>query len=82
MGEGILGGQGGIWGIPWGIRVGLMSLLMIHDEAYNICLVMNICLYISDPDFSCGRMDGQAEVFHEALTDLKIENGGLYKFLS
>ena len=32
-----------VWAIPWGHRVGLMSLLMIH-KAY-------MPVYISDPDF-------------------------------
>ena len=32
-GQGVPGGQEGIQGIPWGHRVGLMSLLMIH-KAY------------------------------------------------
>ena len=32
----------------------------------------HICLYVSDPDFSCGQTDGLTEVFHEALADLKI----------
>ena len=30
-----------------------------------------MCLYISDPEFSCGLTDGLTEVFHEALADLK-----------
>ena len=38
--QGVLGGREGIQGIPWGHRVGLMSLFIRH-----------ICLYISDPDF-------------------------------
>ena len=36
-----------------------------------------ICLYISDPNFSCGLTDGETDyntgVFHEALVDLKTE---------
>ena len=32
----------------------------------------HICLYISDPNFSCGLTDGLTEVFQEALADLKI----------
>ena len=39
----------------------------------------HICLYIRDPDISCGGMDGR--VFHEALTDLKIEHGAFCTFL-
>ena len=31
--QGVPGGQEGIQGIPWGHRVGLMSLFMIH-KAY------------------------------------------------
>ena len=38
----------------------------------------HICLYLSDPIFSCGRTngrtDGLTEVFHEALADLKMIN--------
>ena len=41
--RGLQGVKGGILGIPWGQRVGLMSLLMIHN------------LYISHPDFHCTR---------------------------
>ena len=32
-GQGVPGGQEGIQGIPWGLRLGLMSLFMIH-KAY------------------------------------------------
>ena len=32
-GQGVPGGQEGIQGIPWGHRVGLMSLFIIH-KAY------------------------------------------------
>ena len=31
--QGVTGGQEGIQGIPWGQRVGLMSIFMIH-KAY------------------------------------------------
>ena len=58
----ILLGQGNVWGILWGLRVGLMSLLMIQ-KAYS--------LYMSDPDFYCGRA-GQPEQVQEILVDLKI----------
>ena len=59
--------------ITWFPKIqGLMGPLM---------LIWPICLTISDPDFSCGRMDGQAEVFHEALADLKNEHGASYTFL-
>ena len=44
--QGVPGGQEGIQGIPWGHRVGLMSLLMIHKAYMPV---------YSDPDFSCGR---------------------------
>ena len=40
--------------VPWGHRVGLMSLLMIHKACMPV---------YSDPDFSCGRTgrDGPTE---------------------
>ena len=44
--QGVLGGREGIQGIPWGHRVGLMSLFMIHKAYMPV---------YSDPDFSCGR---------------------------
>ena len=64
--QGVPGGQEGIQGIPWGHRVGLMSLLMIH-KAYTPVY--------SDPDFSWGT-DGrdrtdQPKVVQEVLADLK-----------
>ena len=52
-------------GIPWCHLIGLMSLLMIH-RAY-------MPVYISDPDFSCGRA-GQPELAQEVLADLKMTN--------
>ena len=40
----------------------------------------HMCLYISDPDFSCVCTDGitkyLTEVFHEALADLKTDSIG------
>ena len=63
--QGVPGGQEGIQGIPWGHRIGLMSLLMIHKAYMPIC----------DPDFSCTRdgRDGtdQLKVVQEVLADLK-----------
>ena len=63
---GLPGGQEGIQGIPWGHRVGLMSLLMIHKAYMPV---------YSDPDFSCTRdgTDGtnQPKVVQEVLADLK-----------
>ena len=52
--QGVPGGQEGIQGIPWGHRVGLMSLLMIHKAYMPV---------YSDPDFSCGTdgTDGPTE---------------------
>ena len=52
--QGVLGGREGIQGIPWGHRVGLMSLFMIHKAYMPV---------YSDPDFSCGRTgrDGPTE---------------------
>ena len=54
--QGVPGGQEGIQGIPWGHRVGLMSLLMIHKAYMPV---------YSDPDFSCTRdgtgRDGSTE---------------------
>ena len=50
--------------VPWGHRVGLMSLLMIHKAYMPV---------YSDPDFSCGtngRTD-QPKVVQEVLADLK-----------
>ena len=52
--------------VPWGHRVGLMSLLMIHKAYMPV---------YSDPDFSCGT-DGtgrtdQPKVVQEVLADLK-----------
>ena len=68
--QGVPGGQEGIQGIPWGHRVGLMSLLMIHKAYMPV---------YSDPDFSCGTdgTDGtgrtdQPKVVQEVLADLKI----------
>ena len=61
---GLPGGQEGIQGIPWGHRVGLMSLLMTH-KAYTPVY--------SDPDFSCGTgRTNQPKVVQEVLADLKI----------
>ena len=62
------GGQEGIQGIPWGHRVGLMSLLMIYKAYMPV---------YSDPDFSCGT-DGtgrtnQPKVVQEVLADLKMK---------
>ena len=34
----VVWGQGDAWGIPWGHRVGLMSLLMIHKAYIQIFL--------------------------------------------
>ena len=67
-GAGVPGGQEGIQGIPWGHRVGLMSLLMIHKAYMPV---------YSDPDFSCGtgrtgRTD-QPKVVQEVLADLKMK---------
>ena len=56
--------------VPWGHRVGLMSLLMIHKAYMPV---------YSDPDFSCGTdgTDGtgrtdQPKVVQEVLADLNI----------
>ena len=69
--QGVLGGREGIQGIPWGHRVGLMSLFMIHKAYMPV---------YSDPDFSCGRdgRDGrtgrdQPKVVQEVLADLKMQ---------
>ena len=53
-------------GIIWGHPVGLMRLLMIH-----------ICLYTSDPDFTCGRVH-RGEIVQEVLADLESEITHLY----
>ena len=60
------GGQEGIQGIPWGYRVGLMSLLMIHKVYMPVYIVFQIFL-------AHGR-DGrdQPKVVQEVLADLKI----------
>ena len=37
-------------------------------------IIRHVCLYISDPDFSCGQPSkqlGQPEVVQEVLADLK-----------
>ena len=34
--QGVPGGQEGIQGIPWGHRVGLMSLFMIHKACMPV----------------------------------------------
>ena len=67
--QGVPRGQVDIQGIPWGNRVGLMSLLMIHKAYMPV---------YSDPDFSCGTdgTDGtgrtdQPKVVQEVLADLK-----------
>ena len=64
--QGVLGGREGIQGIPWGHRVGLMSLLMIHKAYMPV---------YSDPDFSCTRTGrtgrDQPKVVQEVLADLK-----------
>ena len=49
---GAYGVKNGVLGIPWGHRVDLMSLLLIH-----ICLYIML-VYVSDPDFASGRTDG------------------------
>ena len=60
---GVPGGQEGIQGIPWGHRVGLMSLFMIY-KAYMPVYKRS---RFSAPD---GR--DQSKVVQEVLTDLKI----------
>ena len=58
------GVEGGIWGIPWGYWVGLMSLLMIH-KAYLYNCIQGIQIFIAD------RQTGQPGVVQEVLADLK-----------
>ena len=65
-------------GIPWGHRVGLMSLLMIHKAYMPV---------YSDPDFSCGTdgTDGtgrtdQPKVVQEVLADLKMKGVTSHRF--
>ena len=53
------GDQEGIQGIPWGHRVGLMSLFMIHKAYMHICWTDGT-----------GRTD-QPKVVEEGFADLK-----------
>ena len=62
--QGVPGGQEGIQGMPWGHRVGLMSLYMIH-KAY-------MPVYKSRFLARDGRDGtGRTEVVQEALANLK-----------
>ena len=65
--QGVPGGQEGIQGMPWGHRVGLMSLYMIH-KAYMPVYKRSRVLARTD-----GR-DGrdQPKVVQEVLADLKM----------
>ena len=62
-----LRGQEGIQGIPWGQRVGLMSLLMIHKAYMPVYKGSRFFLR----DGRDGRTD-QLKVVQEVLADLKM----------
>ena len=63
--QGVPGGREGIQGIPWGHRVGLMSLFMIHKGIYACIQVIQI--FIADGT----ERTNQSKVVQEVLADLK-----------
>ena len=69
---GVIGGRWGVRGSK-GAPGDLMGLSGWFEESSDDS--WGICLYISDPNFSCGLTDGETDyntgVFHEALVDLK-----------
>ena len=45
--RGSQGVKGDVWGIPWGHRVGLMSLLIIHEAYMPIACLQGIQIFIA-----------------------------------
>ena len=68
--RGSQGVKGDVWGVPLGHRVGLRSLLMIHEAYMPVYIGSRFSL-------RTGGQAQQPEVVQEALADLKSSMMGI-----